>query len=363
MMAKNLKSTSGFTLVELLLATVIMTFLVFFMAQAFRQTAMGNSLSINKAELVDDVRTAGQMISDYARNAVYVYPPGTTLTLQRTPTFIAANDYAVTNPRTNDNTWVVGQDNIVAFIMAPDRGLNPLFNAGVTVTCDPTEPAPTPFVIPPTIGGADDSMCLTFVAYYVVARSNVVSKTPNIGAGSGNNPGLDPLNNDRGILYEYKLSLPIDRLAGTNISSNLPAPPPTTIGGPYGVKPNYNTTPGLVADDIDVGLPKFNFVLKTPTCLANLANKGRYLNSLGGLVPATVTGFTVVYDPTNFNPGCPTALNPKMQQKNGALDSFASMAQATLTISASRKNQFGNTTSTGDLIFPIAPINLLVPGT
>ncbi len=366
-MSKSLKSTSGFTLIEVLLSTVIMATMLLLMGMAFRSSAEGNSTLVNKAELVEDVRSAGQMISDYARNAIYVYPPGTPLTLR---TGAATVGYGVVNPRTLTNVWTVGTDNIVAFILPPLRGLNPVYQLGVNVVCNPLNASPVPFDTNPSVWLVDDSACLTFVAYYTLSRSSVVTAT----TGNTDNPGDDPLNNSKGMIYEYRLQLPLDRLAGpAPVPGSATGSPPIVIGSVTGFGPNFNSNPALLADYIDEGATagSFKFKLSSLTCLSNLANSGRYLNNTGGVLPVTTTvsgGVTsTAYNTSTalFTPGCPNSLVAATQLVSGSgnLDAFASIVQATLTISAGRKNNLGQTFTTGDMTFPIAPVNLLIPGT
>ncbi len=344
-MSKNLKSTSGFTIIEVLLATIIMATMLLLMGTAFRSSAEGNSIVMNKAELLEDVRSAGQMISDYARNAVFVYPPGTNITLQ---TSAGAGNFSVVNPRTGTNIWTVGTDNIVAFILPPTQGSVGLPGAA-TLSCEPVATLAVANV-------TDPSACLTFVAYYVLNRASIVAS-----AGGSDNPGPDPINGTTGMVYEYRLQLPLARLSGTLSTVGNGSLPPTTIGNGAN---NYNTSPALVADYIEAGTiaTNYKFRLSGLSCLANNTNQARFLNAAGTVLPFTIVNGTTKYDIANFTPSCPT-IQTVIQQTNGALDSFASVAQATLTISAGRKNNLGQTFTTGDMTFPIAPVNLLIPGT
>jgi type II secretory pathway pseudopilin PulG len=338
-MSSRLKNTSGFTIIEVLLATVIMSAMLVLIGQAFRSSAEGNSLIINKAELTDDVRSAGQMISDYARNAIYVYPPGTSLTLN---TSLTGGNYSVTNPRTSTNIWTVGTDNIVAFILPPTQGLT---NTGAALPLCAALAAP------------DSSSCLSIVAYYVVNRANVVAN-----AGGSDNPGVDSLNATNGILYEYRINTTWDYLQTKIFKAGVGGRPPTVIGNGPGTLGRTVTNAQLVADNISVGssATNYKFTLSGKSCFSKA---GIYLDGLGVALPTTTSANVTTYNLPTFVPNCPNALVAATQQTGGVLDSIASMAQANLTISAGRKNNLGQSFTTGDMTFPIAPVNLLIPGT
>lgn len=321
----------GLSLIELLIASLILVFILAFIAQGWRSTSQGTSLVANKSALLEDARSAGQTISDFAQGAVYVYPPGVTLTLN---TGAMAGNYRVTNPATGGNQWTVGDDNIVAFI--EDRKNN-----------DPK------FACKPTGKPEEADSCLVFVAYYVLDRANVVKV-----ATGKENPGEDPFNGQNGMLYEYRLQLDLDELSDTVSGPMDPektGPPPTTIG----TGTNFGA-PTPVADNIAPNLtgkgPKYAFMLKSQSCRDN---EGSYVDGSGKALERMMG--STEYDTSKFDPGCPTSLQPNQQDPKGSgeLAAKASISQASLVLETKRENNMGQKFSSGPLIFPITPKNLL----
>lgn len=95
---------TGFTLIEMLIAAAIGVVILTLIAAGLRSS--GDSLRFiqNNQLLTEDLRNAGNLISDYLSVAAFVYPPGVTLSIG------SAGGYSVRNPRTGDNTWQTGLD-------------------------------------------------------------------------------------------------------------------------------------------------------------------------------------------------------------------------------------------------------------
>lgn len=136
------------------------------------------------SDLVEDVRNASAIMADGIANAVYVYPPGATLTLNLTPGGL------IKNPNDNTNIFRVG--NYVGTEM----------QAGTSVSSS----TPTPIIA--FLEAAKDSNavctatatngCLTFVAYYFASRATLTK------SGEPFDFIRNALNDDKWMLLEYR---------------------------------------------------------------------------------------------------------------------------------------------------------------
>lgn len=158
----------GFTLLELLLAAGITLLLLGLIAQGLRSSSDTSRYIQTAQTALEDLRFAGNLVSDYLSTAVFIYPKGTTLTLNG-----GCESYTVCNPLTNSNRWTIGTDPIIAAILPPEDP---------AVACADTS--------------TGKSGCYRFFAAYALSRGKVV------GAASGaENPGPDPANDDKWTLY------------------------------------------------------------------------------------------------------------------------------------------------------------------
>ncbi|AGK03891.1 PilW family protein [Meiothermus ruber] len=200
---------TGFTLIEMLIAAAIGVVILTLIAAGLRSS--GDSLRFiqNNQLLTEDLRNAGNLISDYLSVAAFVYPPGVTLSIG------SAGGYSVRNPRTGDNTWQTGLDPVIA-LLQPPRVEN-----GVEV--------------------------VKFVMIYPLNRGWVVAR-----ATGAENPGSDPANNDKWLLYIYERNLTV---GGNRLPNGLPATMPTTIPGSSG---------NLLADYVQPG----GFMVSFADCLS-----------------------------------------------------------------------------------------------
>jgi type II secretory pathway pseudopilin PulG len=158
----------GFTLLELLLAAGITLLLLGLIAQGLRSSSDTSRYIQTSQSALEDLRFAGNFVSDYLSTAVFIYPKGITLTLNS-----GCESYTVCNPLTNSNKWTIGTDPIIAAILPPEDS---------SITC------------------ADSSTgkrgCYRFFAAYTLSRGKVVEA-----ASGAENPGPDPINNDKWTLY------------------------------------------------------------------------------------------------------------------------------------------------------------------
>lgn len=196
----------GITLIEMLIAALIGVAILALIASGLRSGTDSLRFVQNSQLLTEDLRAAGNLVSDYLSTAAFVYPPGTTLTIG------SAGGYTVRNQRTNNNTWQIGRDPAVAML----RPVNP--SAGE----------------------------FRFVMVYALPRGWVTSR-----ASGAANPGPDPQNNDKWLLYIYEDSF---ATSGVALPNGLPQTIPTVFGDSSG---------RLLADYVQPG----GFVVSYPDCL------------------------------------------------------------------------------------------------
>lgn len=199
---------NGLTLVEMLIAAVIGVAILTLIAAGLRSSSDSLRFVQNAQLLTEDLRNAGNLVSDYLSTAAFIYPPGTTLIVG------SEGGYSVRNPRTNSNTWQIGLDPAIALLQPPR------VEGGVEV--------------------------VNFVMIYPLNRGSVVAR-----AAGAENPGPDPANNDKWLLYIYERNLTVD---GNRLPNGLPATMPTTIPGSSG---------NLLADYVQPG----GFVVSFVNCL------------------------------------------------------------------------------------------------
>lgn len=158
---------AGFTLIELLVAMALMGIVLFAVASFFTQGSRVSSQSNSRAELQQDILTAQQVIAGRLREAYYVYPPDTLVSLPGVP------GHPTANPVTGGSSWTVQTHPVLAM------------------------------VLPPAPGTAE----YRFFAYYPVLRSTWVAQTANASL-RAKNPGEDAANASAWVLAEYRAPLP-----------------------------------------------------------------------------------------------------------------------------------------------------------
>ena len=179
----NISGTKGITLVELLVAAAIFVAILAIIMAGLRGSTQAVGTVLNETELLEDLRASGQVMTDSLSKAVYIYPPGAEISLNKNAT------WSVTNPLLQSNTWRIGQDPIIAFIQAPD---NPLLGQD---RC-----------------ASNTDACLKFVAYYALSREAVLK-----GINEKYRPFLtDPNNSEGWMLFEYRRNLSIGVLDEVN---------------------------------------------------------------------------------------------------------------------------------------------------
>lgn len=176
----------GFTLVELLVAMGIFMIILAAVTTSWIRTSDLVGGLVVKSDLVEDVRNASAIMADGIANAVYVYPPGTTLTLNKTPGKLLKNP--------NDNTNIFRVGNYVGTEM----------KAGTSVSSSTPTPiiafleAPRDSSSSAVCTTADKNGCLTFVAYYFASRATLTK------SGEPFDFIRNAANEDKWMLLEYR---------------------------------------------------------------------------------------------------------------------------------------------------------------
>lgn len=152
-----MKTTRGFTLVEVLISLGILGIIITVLFQTIGSTTGLSNTTNSSNDLIREGQIAQQLLNARFKEACYVYPPSNTLTL-------AASGFTTQNGA--GNTWTVNTHPIVAVILPP-------------------EPSDTRY---------------RFLAYYAIPRSQYVNS-----AATSSNPGAD-VNNDSSVwmLMEYR---------------------------------------------------------------------------------------------------------------------------------------------------------------
>lgn len=190
-----MQGRSGLTITELLVAAAILTVILGLIASGIQSGGSVVTQVVSEGELLEDTRVAAQLIADSAARAVYVYPPGATLSLN------SAGSWTVQNPRTNKNIWTIGSDPMLAFIESAQRDDTP---------CVGTDSAGKKKL--------NESACLTFVAYYPVKRSTVTKQD--------NYKYLwEKQNETSWMLFEYRKTLEL-----TKLNADTPLPMSSATG-------------------------------------------------------------------------------------------------------------------------------------
>ena len=205
-------NSRGFTLVELLLASAIFMIILIVVSQTLGSTGSMTNKYVGRTELLEDTRTAGQLIEDEVAKAVYVYPPGMSVRLG------SGSGYTINGPTSSSGAWTTG-DRFLAFIQSPRN---------LAIDCAPA--------IDPALvgsGAASRDGCLLFVAYYPVLRSSVVTN-----ASGGARINASAPNDNQWTLFEYRRWLPGERLLGTNETEkptlNVTVNVPSDVSGSAG---------------------------------------------------------------------------------------------------------------------------------
>ncbi|MCX7783221.1 MAG: type II secretion system GspH family protein [Meiothermus sp.] len=203
----------GITLIEMLIAAVISVAILTLIATSLRGSTDSIRFVQNSQMLTEDIRTAGNLISDYLSTASFVYPPGTVITLN------TLSSYTVRNPITNTNVWTIGTHPAVAMLQ-------------------PINPSNGEF---------------RFVMIYAMNRGWVTNRTP-----TSEIPERSVPNDDKWVLYIYEVLVNVD------VANRLPNGLPLTIPTRFPLVSTPGSNSGkLLADYVGSN----RFTLSYPDCL------------------------------------------------------------------------------------------------
>jgi type II secretory pathway pseudopilin PulG len=246
-----MRAQVGLTMIELLIAAAILVVILGLVANGIQSGGGVVTQVVSESELLEDTRVAGQLIADSAARAVYVYPPGTTLSLN------SAGSWTVQNPKNNKNVWKIGTDPMLAFIEAPRE------SSGVCVGTDKDGKKKL-----------NEAACLSFVAYYPVKRATVAKQD--------NYKYLaEPQNEGAWMLFEYRKTLELTKLTA---DTPLPISSQTGLSGGQG---------RILADYL---LPTTGFTLLNQVCRSRITTAEPASESA-----ALCDDFKKSYDPFYLN--------------------------------------------------------------
>ncbi|GEM84703.1 PilW family protein [Meiothermus hypogaeus] len=204
---------TGITLIEMLIAAVIGAAILGLIAAGLRSSSDSLRFVQNSQLLTEDLRNAGNLVSDYLSTASFVYPPGTVITLN------TLSSYTVRNPVTNTNVWTIGTHPAVAMLR-------------------PKNPSNGEFL---------------FVMIYAMNRGWVTNRTP-----TSEIPERSVPNDDKWVLYIYEYEVNVD------VTNRLPNGLPLTIPTRFPLVSTSGSNSGkLLADYVGSN----RFTLSYPDCL------------------------------------------------------------------------------------------------
>lgn len=184
-------------MVELLVAMGIFMVILAAVTTSWIRTSDLVGGMVVKSDLVEDVRNASAIIADGVTRAVYVYPPGTRLTLNINP------GQLLRNPVDGSNIFIVG--NYVGSKMSAGSTLGALTTTPIIAFLEAEKN-------PSADCATNQEGCLTFIAYYFARRGTLTA------------PGQsfdfidNPANSDKWMLLEYRNVMTFDSDALANLS-------------------------------------------------------------------------------------------------------------------------------------------------
>jgi prepilin-type N-terminal cleavage/methylation domain-containing protein len=218
----------GFTLIELLVSMAVLGIILVAITGIFASANQIGATVSNQTALQQELRIAGNLITDEVQRAIYVYPPCGIYAGSAAPTFklnCAATDFPSTAATVDTTKMYVGYSKLDIFSSGL-RGQKPSGTYDWKVG-DTTAPilamitAPRQPGLPCEKGGGDinQGSCYTFVAYFAVTRKQVTrGYLTNLATSSDL---LDPndANKDQWVLMEYRRNLDANILDYSSFSS------------------------------------------------------------------------------------------------------------------------------------------------
>jgi prepilin-type N-terminal cleavage/methylation domain-containing protein len=318
----------GFTLLELIISMGLLGIVLLFASQFFISSNRMTTTIVDQSRLQEDLRNAGNLLSDEVQRAVYVFPPcgkyamngltdaatldttcGTTVSTDKLTvswsnfTLASSTSTSTTtlNPVGSTREWKVGNAAasapILAMIVSPRQ---------------PTVQCRTSATVTNLTG------CYTFVAYYPVLRSNLTATSGDVTA----NTKLegDSANASTWVLMEYR------RYLDTNLYDST--------GGVETISPWGNagctTTTALAVPPATTGtvtttcLPINSVVTKTPITDASDSLQDKQAESIPNIRRSSVGD--------KINGGVQSAFQRRMKKTVEWLNSQATTAPETASL-------------------------------
>jgi prepilin-type N-terminal cleavage/methylation domain-containing protein len=208
-----MKKNLGFTLTELLVVMAILSVVLLASSQYFVQTTQLSSSAVANATLQEELRNAGNIITDEVQRAVYVFPPCGVYSSVDLPnpilrpgcTGFSATDI-ISSKRMNVSWSQIQMSSSGQRTKRPDDGTY-LWEVGV-----PTAPILAMIVAPyesykPCDNGAEDGGCYQFVAYFAVKREQVTRGSLGNSLTARDLLDAVPSENNQWVIMEYRRRL------------------------------------------------------------------------------------------------------------------------------------------------------------
>ncbi len=206
----------GFSLVELLVSIAVLGVILVAVSGIFASANQIGAVVSNQTALQQELRIAGNIITDEVQRAIYVYPPCGIYSGSTAPEFkvnCAATDFPTTVATVNPAKMYVGYSKLDIFSTGL-RGMKPSGTYDWKVG-DTTAPilamitAPRMPWLPCEAGGGfiNSGACYTFVAYFAVTRKQVTRGYLTNTANSRDLLDPNDANKDQWVLIEYRRNL------------------------------------------------------------------------------------------------------------------------------------------------------------
>jgi prepilin-type N-terminal cleavage/methylation domain-containing protein len=214
--SSGIRWTKGFTLVELLVSMAVLGVILVAVSGIFASANQIGAIVSNQTALQQELRIAGNIITDEVQRAMYVYPPCGIYGGSTTPVLkvnCATTDFPTTVATVDPTKMYVGYSKLDIFSTGL-RGMKPDGTYDWKVG-DTTAPilamitAPRNPWLPCEAGGGfiNSGACYTFVAYFAVKRKQVTRGYLTNAANSRDLLDSNDANKDQWVLMEYRRNL------------------------------------------------------------------------------------------------------------------------------------------------------------
>lgn len=179
--------SSGFTLIEVLVAMAIFAVLFVIVANMVNNMNTSSRVVGSRSQLTQDGQNIQRLLAGRVSEAIHVFPGGTSFTLTRTG-FTTKNNTKGDAPESYD--WVVNKDPFIAMILPPEA---PTYIPGTNV--------------PNNCSSSVQLGCYRFYAYYATLRGPLSNVGVNDPSRRSTVPAKDASNDDKWVIMQYKANL------------------------------------------------------------------------------------------------------------------------------------------------------------